>query len=283
MPDHLPEHGPSSSPDDLSAANIRAGLNSGFWDDILCYPSVSSTNDIALSSPEITGPGTGRVIIAEQQEKGRGRLGRTWISPPGLNICMSMALVPDIEPGHAAFLTISAALAAASALRQESGLPVLLKWPNDLVVADRKLGGILTEIRTEGRRIHMAAVGLGLNINSSAADLPAEIACLATSLFSETGRRFDRARIISEILEGFELRYNMVRAGNQGSLISELRGLSSSLGRQVRIMDNGQATEGLAEDIDEDGLLIVRLASGLRKRIGNGDLTEGRLVNASLH
>ncbi|TAN42194.1 MAG: biotin--[acetyl-CoA-carboxylase] ligase [Nitrospirae bacterium] len=278
----MPEHGPSSSPDDLSAANIRAGLKSGFWDEILCYLSVSSSNDIALSLPEISGPRTASVIIAEQQEKGRGRLGRTWVSPPGLNICMSMALAPDIEPAHAAFLTISAALAAASALRQESGLAVLLKWPNDLVVADRKLGGILTEIRTEGRSIRKAAVGIGLNINSSSADLPAEIACLATSLFSETGRRFDRARIISEILKGFELRYNMVRAGNRGSLISELKGLSSSLGRQVKVMDNGLVTEGLAEDIDDEGLLIVRLASGLRKRIGNGDLTEGRLFNAAL-
>jgi BirA family biotin operon repressor/biotin-[acetyl-CoA-carboxylase] ligase len=260
--------------DRLSAEVLVSGLGSRFWEDILCYQSVASTNDIAMSLPLKNDLRSGLVILAETQEKGRGRLGRKWISPPGLNVCMSMLLRPEIEPRHAAFLTIMTALASASALREETGLDVRIKWPNDLMVSGKKLGGILAEIKTEDNCIQKAVIGVGININSSASDFPEEIADIATSVLLETGRYFPRAGIITGILNSFEARYNLLRTGRRGLLIKEMRALSSSLGREVRITDCGVTISGLAEDIDEEGMLLVRLASGHLRRVGSGDLLE---------
>ena len=258
----------------LSAEDLISGLKSRFWADIRCYQSVMSTNDIALSLPLKDDFRSGLVILAEAQEKGRGRLGRKWISPPGLNICMSMLLRPEIEPCHAAFLTIITALASASALREETGLDVLIKWPNDLMVSGKKLGGILAEIKTENNCIQKAVIGVGININASAGDFPEEIADIATSVLLETGRYFSRARIITGILNSFESRYNLLKNNKRELMITEMKVLSSSLGRQVRITDCGVTISSVAEDIDDEGMLMVRLASGLLRRVGSGDVLE---------
>ncbi len=258
----------------LSAEDLVSGLASRFWEDIFCYQSVVSTNDIALSMSLKDGFRSGMVILAETQEKGRGRLGRKWSSPPGLNIYMSMLLRPEIEPRHAAFLTIMTALASASALREETGLDVRIKWPNDLMVSGKKLGGILAEIKTENNRIQKAVIGVGINVNASAGDFPPELADIATSVLLETGRCFPRAGIITGILNSFESRYDLLKNDWRELLIKEMRARSSSLGRQVRITDCGATISGLAEDIDDEGMLLVRLASGLLRRVGSGDLME---------
>jgi BirA family biotin operon repressor/biotin-[acetyl-CoA-carboxylase] ligase len=258
----------------LSAEDLISGLKSRLWEDVFCYQSVGSTNDIALSLPLKADQRSGLVILAEAQEKGRGRLRRGWISPPGLNIYMSLLLRPEIEPRHAAFLTIMTALASASALREETGLDVLIKWPNDLMVSGKKLGGILAEIKTGSTCIHKAVIGVGININASAKDFPEEIADIATSVLLETGRYFSRAGIIIGILNSFESWYDLLKNDKRELLIQEMRALSSSLGRQVRVTDCGETVAGLAEDIDDEGMLLVRLASGLLRRVGSGDLLE---------
>lgn len=264
------------SPDhDLSANEIRSGLKSRFWREIVCCGAVSSTNDIGLSLPLDNDHGnTGVAIVADRQEKGRGRFARTWFSPPGLNIYLSIVLRPDLTPADAPFLTIVAALASAAALFGETGIQVSIKWPNDLLMSGKKLGGILTEARTVQGVITRAVIGIGINLNSSADDLPPEISDKATSVLIETGGTVSRGRITAGIMNEFASRYEKLQAGGVVSLVQELKPLLACLGRKVVITDGGSKISGFAEDIDDDGRLILLLPSGLRRKIGSGEITE---------
>src|SRR3990172_12206045 len=149
---------------DLSTDDILAHVKGVFWKDVVFYHTVDSTNETASALSLRSDIQSGTVIVADAQTKGRGRLGRTWVSPPGMNIYMSIILRPEIRPGDATLLTVLAAVACANALREQSGLHVSLKWPNDLVVSDKKTGGILTEVRSDPDRIHVAIIGLGITV-----------------------------------------------------------------------------------------------------------------------
>lgn len=258
----------------LSPDGIRSGLKSRFWREIICCREVNSTNDIGLSLDlDDDSRDTGIAIVADTQAKGRGRFARTWFSPPGRNIYLSLVLKPDMPPGNAPFLTILAALASAGALKRETGLQVSIKWPNDLLIAGRKLGGILTEARTVQGVITRAVIGIGINLNSSADDLPGEIAGKATSVFIETGAALSRGRIIAAIMNEFEARYKKLQAIGVFPLVRELRPLLSCLGREVVVTDGASKVSGVAEDIDDDGRLVLRLPSGLRKTICSGEIS----------
>ncbi|MGC2061981.1 MAG: biotin--[acetyl-CoA-carboxylase] ligase [Thermodesulfovibrionales bacterium] len=260
---------------DLSADDIRSGLKSTFWREIVCRRSVSSTNDIGLSLPLDDDQGnSGVAVVADRQEKGRGRFTRTWFSPPGLNIYLSIVLKPDIPPVDAPFLTILAALAAAAALHRETGIPVSIKWPNDLLMSGRKLGGILTEARTAQGVITRAVIGIGINLNSSTDDLPPEISGKATSVLIETGATVSRGRVTAAIMNEFESRYKKLQAIGVVPLVQELRPLLTCLGRDIVVTDGTSKISGFAEDIDDEGRLVLRLPSGLRRKIGSGEITD---------
>jgi BirA family biotin operon repressor/biotin-[acetyl-CoA-carboxylase] ligase len=257
----------------LSSDEIRAGLKSGFWSEIICCNAVSSTNDIGLALPlDDATENTGIAIIADSQEKGRGRFARIWSSPPGLNLYLSIVLKPDLPPVDAPFLTILAALASAAAIYRETRIQVSIKWPNDLLIAGRKLGGVLTEARTVQGVITRAVIGVGINLNSSAGDLPPELSGKATSVLMETGSTVSRARITTSILHEFESRYEELRAVGASSLVRELRPLLDCLGREVMVSDGASKISGFAEDIDDEGRLVLRLPSGTRKKIGSGEI-----------
>ncbi|MBA4372618.1 MAG: biotin--[acetyl-CoA-carboxylase] ligase [Thermodesulfovibrio sp.] len=261
----------------LSADEIRSGLQSRFWREIVCCQSVSSTNDIGLSLPldlDYEQGETGVVIVADTQEKGRGRFARTWVSPPGLNMYLSIVLKPDITPAEAPCLTILAALASAAALLSETGIRVSVKWPNDLLMGGKKLGGILTEARTLKGVMTRAVIGIGINLNSTAEDLPPEIAGKATSVLIESSTTVSRNRLTTAIMNEFEFRYKKLRAIGVFPLIRELRPLLGCLGREVVVMDGAAKLSGIAEDIDDKGRLVLRLPSGLRKIISSGEISE---------
>jgi len=139
------------------------------------------------------------VIIADRQTGGKGRLDRTWESPAGLNIYLSIVIRPELEPKNVTMLTILAAVAGAAALRKTCNIPVSIKWPNDLVIADKKLGGILTEVRADPDRINLAVIGIGINVNMTDKDFPEEIRYSATSVKQETGTVFSRNEIIIQL------------------------------------------------------------------------------------
>jgi BirA family biotin operon repressor/biotin-[acetyl-CoA-carboxylase] ligase len=260
---------------DLSSHSIIAGLRSDFWKEIICYESVDSTNELALALA-LTFPEAGAVVIADSQTKGRGRLGRTWISPPGCNIYMSALLAPAIALRDAALLTVASTLACAGGLRNKTGLDVKIKWPNDLMVDGKKVGGILTEVRSLNDKIKYAAIGIGVNVNARAEDFPAALRSSVTSVADETGRCFSRSEVISELLNNLELWYRKLLYSGRFPLLEAWRKISSTIGKGVRVTLYSEVLSGFAEDIDDSGMLILRLPSGERRKINSGDLTELR-------
>ncbi len=254
---------------DLAVEQIIAQIQGDVWKTVLYFPSVDSTNEVAASMKDIL-PGT--VIIADSQTRGRGRLGRRWISPSGRNIYLSMIIRPELLPRDAPLLTVLTAVSCAHALRRLSGLPLLIKWPNDLTVQGRKIGGILTETRSDPDHIQQAIIGVGINVNMTRDDIPDDLRETATSLVLETGSPFQRTHLIVGMLSEFEHRYKMLVGQGRRALLPDLRALSSTIGRDVVVTAGTERLSGYAEDIDDDGILILRLASGERRRVSVGDL-----------
>jgi BirA family biotin operon repressor/biotin-[acetyl-CoA-carboxylase] ligase len=250
---------------------IRSGIRGDIGKKIFFYDTVGSTNTVALDLAE--GSEEGAVVMAERQEKGRGRAGRAWISPPGVNVYLSIILHPRLHPEQLTLLTLLSAVACTHALRKTTGLDISVKWPNDLVVSDRKLGGILTETKGGGDQRILAVIGIGINVNMELSDFPLDISATATSVKNETGRIVVREPIVSEILNETARWYALMRTGAVAEITSEWQRLTSTLGRQVVVTTGGETYTGLAEAIDESGLLLMRLPSGAVKRISSGDLT----------
>jgi BirA family biotin operon repressor/biotin-[acetyl-CoA-carboxylase] ligase len=260
---------------DLSSHAIIAGLRSDFWKEIICYESVGSTNERALALSRRC-PESGTVIIADSQTKGRGRLGRVWVSPPGRNIYLSALLKPELALREATLLTVAAALACVSALKRKTGLNVNIKWPNDLMVGGKKIGGILTELRSGHDKINCAIVGIGINVNSRDRDFPEELRSIATSVKEGTGKYHSRSGIVAEVLNELERWYKKLIDEGRFPLLDEWKKLSSTIGKGVRVSLCKEVLSGFAEDIDQDGMLVLKLASGEIRRISAGDLTELR-------
>ncbi len=257
---------------EFSTDEIRADVASDFWKTFYFYDSVDSTNEVAASLSLKNEVESGTVVIADSQKRGRGRLGRTWISPPGVNIYMSVILRPEIPPKDATLLTVLAAVASATALRDMTEIDFSIKWPNDLIVSGKKVGGILTEVRSEPDSIKIAIIGIGINVNIARKDFPDEIKSIATSVRGETGKYHSRSEIISRILNEFEGWYmTLVNIGRE-PLLEKWRQLSSTLGKEIEVTTSRETISGFAEDIDEEGMLIVKLRSGALKRISAGDI-----------
>lgn len=260
---------------DFAPVELRAALAEGaqvVGRELHCYDSVVSTNTVAA---ELAGAGSaeGTVVIADTQTGGRGRRGRAWRSPPGKNLYMSVLLRPDLSPRDASVLTLATAVAACAALRRATPLPVSIKWPNDLMVKGKKLGGILTEIRADMDRIFHAVVGIGININLTADDLPEDIKLTATSVLIETGTWRQRTPVAAEVLKELDRLYALLAAGERAAIIAAWRQLSDTLGRTVRAVLSDEAVTGIAEDIDDEGTLVIREESGAVRRISAGDIT----------
>lgn len=232
--------------------------------------TVGSTNAVALELAEKDAP-HGTVVVAHRQTKGRGRLGRTWVSPSG-NIYMSIILKPPLSPADAPLLTMTASVACARALRETTGLLVGIKWPNDLMVLERKLGGILTEVKSRGSELVFAVIGIGVNLNSDIEEFPPDIKEIATSVRTETGQKYSRNLVISRILDETEFWYDrFMKVGREG-LLDEWRHLTFTLGKKVIVVAGEEMITGVARDIDKEGRLIVELVSGGSRKISAGDV-----------
>lgn len=257
---------------EFSLDDIKAGVNGSIGKEILFYENVDSTNTVGEALAK-KGKAEGTVIIADSQEKGRGRLGRLWLSPPGLNIYMSMVFRPEIEPKDTTLITIMAAVGCTVALRRVTGLNVTIKWPNDLIASDKKIGGILTEIRIANKKVKYVVTGIGINVNMDSDALPDEIKEIATSIKIETGIPYSRAEILTEILNQIDYWYGVFKEKRRKELLYEWQLLTSTLGKQVKIITSKETLTGLAESIDNEGMLVLRLATGPSRVIRSGDLT----------
>jgi BirA family biotin operon repressor/biotin-[acetyl-CoA-carboxylase] ligase len=224
----------------------------------------ASTNTVALAAGAAGEP-EGFVVVADHQTQGRGRLGRAWVAPPGSALLVSVLLRPPTDAAH---LTVSAVgCAAAAACERVAGVTPGLKWPNDLVVGDRKLGGILAE--TSGNMTSIV-VGLGLNVHVPT-DRPVEIAGLAVDLDELAGRRVHRSDVLDALLIELALRYD-----RPGSIMAEYRGRCTTVGRRVRISQPRGEVVGVARAIAVDGSLEVETDARETVTVSAGDVEHVR-------
>lgn len=252
----------------LTPEVVRPGLRATFLGrTYVHYPSTSSTMDRAKEYAREGCP-EGTVIIAEEQTAGRGRQQRPWLSPKGKNLTFSVVLYP--QPRPAQWLTPAAGIAVARAVEGMSGLTPRLKWPNDVLLGGKKVGGILVESETQGERLLFAVIGIGINVNFDPGQYE-EIAATATSLSQELGRAVSRCALLQRTLEELERAYVSLRQG--AGLSPEWRRLLDTLGRWVTVSGPGLAVAGYAEDIDEEGRLLVRQANGAVIPLSAGDVT----------
>lgn len=233
---------------------------------------LASTNRTAATLADAGAP-AGLVVTAEAQRAGRGRQGRVWHSPPGLNLYVSVVLRPAVAVPRVPQIALVTGLALCRALRQACpGVAVALKWPNDLWVGSRKLAGILCEMDADGRRLRHVVVGVGLNVNLDRADLPPELSERATSLRLETGRAQSRPRLLAAFLNAFEPALDdWFRADDLGPFLEEMDRLSMLRGRRLRIEAGARVVEGLAAGLAADGRLRLRTADGGEVLIHSGD------------
>lgn len=256
---------------DISIKKLRSMIKGCIGKKILFYQTVDSTNTLAADLADNAEEGT--VIIADSQKKGKGRLGRLWVSPSKSNIYMSIILKPRLDTQDATLLTLMSAVACAKALKDLTGLKVFIKWPNDLMLSNKKVGGILTEIKIEKGKILNAIVGIGININIDVKEFPLNLRKIATSLKYETGRAYSRTDIIAGVLNEIDTWYQILQEAGSMPIFSEWKQLSFFLGTEVIVTLNKKILKGIAESIDEKGMLLLRLESGQLKRISSGDLT----------
>ncbi|MDF2630353.1 MAG: transcriptional repressor, BirA-like [Symbiobacteriaceae bacterium] len=264
------------SPDAVTPAEITPGLATrSFGRQIEYRESVGSTNDLAKQLARAGAP-EGLLVIADEQTAGKGRLGRAWTTPRGSALAMSLVLRPALPPVQAPRVTLVAAVAVAEAVRAVTGLPVGIKWPNDLQVAGRKVCGILTEMEAEIDRVAFVVCGMGLNVNLPRESLPEAFRSSATSLMAELGASVGRAPLVQAMLARFEEAYDELLSGRFAAVLERWRALSITLGQPVRVLSvTGEAAvEGLAVDVDEEGALLVReSASGVLRRVFAGEVT----------
>lgn len=234
---------------------------------IFCYDTIDSTNTEAkrkLSSPD------GSVFIAEHQQKGRGRLSRVWESEKSCGIYMSVLLKPQLSPDSVPEITPVTGLAVASALRKICNVPVLIKWPNDIVISGKKLCGILAELTIPEGEIPHVIVGIGINVNNHS--FPDGISDIATSIFCETEKTFDRSEIVAAVLSEFERYYEIFLNYGFPALLKEYTELSATVNREVEIISPTGCYRAFATGIDPDGSLIIS-HNGKTEKVSSGEVS----------
>ena len=239
-----------------------------FSDNIYFCDILNSTNNTAKKMA-VEGCREFLIVTCNKQENGKGRLGRTWISPYGENIYLSMVFFPDIDIEKTSQMTLVFGIAAAETLKNITGLDVKIKWPNDLIVNGRKVAGILTEMQAEIDRIIFVVSGIGINVNQTKFD--DEIKDKATSLFNESGKKYKRSFIIKELAKNFQKYYAVFLDKGFGALRNEYKNMCINTGREVKAVSRGREIIGKAVDISENGELVIKNKSGELVYISSGE------------
>lgn len=262
-----------SSPDVVTAEEISSGLPTKVLGKKIYYrDQVSSTNEWAIELAH-AGAEEGTLVVTEQQTGGRGRRGRPWFSPPRMGVWMSIVLRPQLPPSSAPQLTLVAAVALFRALSTLTGKRAGIKWPNDILLEEKKCCGILTEMHADHDRIHHIVIGIGINVNQQAEDFPAELRETAVSLRMVKGEPLRRAPVIQQVLADFEPLYEeYVREGGFAALREAWKEGSITLGKEVRAITPRGEIIGQAMDIDEEGALIVQKTDGTLERIHSAEI-----------
>ncbi|MBI4301232.1 MAG: biotin--[acetyl-CoA-carboxylase] ligase [Chloroflexi bacterium] len=248
---------------DLTIRNLETQL---IGQRVIYYPVVSSTMEVATEVGRL-GAEEGTIVIAGEQTAGRGRLGRTWFSTSD-SIALSIILRPTLS--QLPRLNMVTSLAIAQAIEKTTGLATTLKWPNDILIKGKKVGGILSEGYLRGSEVDFAVVGIGLNVNLDPVEIP-EIADIATSLSAQLGHPILRSTILKSLLKEMEVLYLALQRGEP--VHQQWRQRLQTLDQRVRVTMGDKVVEGCAEDVDPDGCLHVRDDDGHLTIVAAGDLT----------
>ena len=234
---------------------------------ILYFPSVNSTMDVARQEAE-RGALEGTVVVADEQTAGRGRFGRHWVSGSGQNLLFSIVLYP--EQTALAGLNIIAPVAVLTAIQRTTALSPTLKWPNDVLIAGKKVSGILIETAVRDGGVRYAVLGFGINVNFDPSQTP-EIAGLGTSLSMELGKQVSREGLLEAILEELSTLYERLKAWT--AVRHKWEASLETLGSHVRVQWGDRVEEGIAEAVDPDGNLLLRRSDGTVVTLSGGDVT----------
>ena len=263
-----------TAPDRLLADDLMARL--GPMDvigrDIRVFQETNSTNDVVEKLAR-DGVAEGVVVFAEAQSKGRGRLGRQWLSPAGKGLWFSILLRPDLRPQEATQLTVATATAVARAIQQQTGVTPEIKWPNDLMIGSKKVCGILTELSAELDHVKYIILGIGVDVNLASDEFPSELGKIATSLRIATGRLIPRPELAVAILQELDREYARILRGEFTAVADEWAQRCTTLGQLVTIRLGDRALRGRAEALDESGALLLRTEHGRLERVIGGDVT----------
>ncbi len=289
--------------DMLTVEGIKNCLNTRFIGaDIYLFDAIDSTNDYAHKLAK-EGAKEGTVVLSESQSKGKGRLGRTWFSPSGANIYLSVILRPQMPSTQITLLTFAAAIAVAKAIRDAANLDADIKWPNDILIKGKKVAGILSEMEANknppippfkiplsppllkgdigglsggkgGLNVRFAIIGIGINVNLGLNDIPTELKDKATSIKSETGIAADRTNLICRVLENLEEWYNLFERNRVNDINEEWKSLAITIGRDVKVQSGNSFIEGRAVDIDESGALLIKDRNGVIQKALSGDVMQ---------
>ncbi len=254
----------TESPDFLLPGEIKKNLKTKILGkNILAYRTLGSTNQLGFRLAE-SGVGEETLIVADEQTKGKGRMGRSWYSPPRLGLWMSLILRPDIPPFKASGLSICAGLALAQAIKGFTGLDAKIKWPNDCLINGRKVGGILLELSAELDRTNFVIAGIGVNVNHLLSDFPKKLSLDATSIRIEYGKEVSRIKLLVLFLKKFEAIYLDFKKNGLAPQRQSIKKFSSLLGKKVVVKFGKERIQGVAEDIDDNGSLVMRTKKGER-------------------
>lgn len=260
-----------SAPDIMDKTELES-IHATEWAgcEIYYFGSIDSTNTKAKELAEEGHP-SGTLVVADRQTAGKGRRGRSWESPSGIGIFMTLMLKPEINPNHASMLTLVAAMATTRAIRRVTGVPAMIKWPNDIVMNGKKVCGILTEMSAQFDYINHIVIGIGINVHNE--DFSEEIAQTASSLYLESGQHIHRASLIEAFLEEFEDVYaEYLKTEDMEGLQKEYDAMLVNRGRQVRVLDPKEPFEGKAMGITKKGELIVDTWES-RKLVSSGEVS----------
>ncbi|MGH9375543.1 MAG: biotin--[acetyl-CoA-carboxylase] ligase [Terriglobia bacterium] len=260
-------------PDVLTPSLLRTELGDcSLGRKVIHYFTVGSTNTEAMNLAA-RGAAHGTVVVAEEQTAGRGRFGRAWYSEKSAGIYASIILRPAIAPAQAPVLALAVGLAAQQAIEAAAGMEPDLRWPNDLLLDGKKLGGILTEMSAEIDRVHAVVAGIGLNVNQQ--ELPPELALIATSLRIETGKRFSRLALLASLLKQMEIFYDLlIEAGSEAVARRWEASSSFAQGKRVRVRRGGSEAVGITAGLDVTGALRVRFDDGRTEALVAGEVLE---------
>ncbi len=258
--------------DILSREEILSAMNTKWAGHAVTYFDLTdSTNTQARILAEEGAP-HGTLVVADKQDGGKGRRGRTWVSPAGEGIWMTILLRPEMNPVNASMLTLVMALAAEKGIRETTGQESLIKWPNDLVLNKKKICGILTEMSTDQMKIKYVLIGIGINVSQT--EFPDEIKATASSLYLESGEKIPRSRIIASIMAALEEYYDIfMKTEDMSGLIEEYNKRLVNLDNEVCILDPKGEFRGVATGINETGGLMVRLEDGSEKEVISGEVS----------